>query len=225
MSRTFFVVALSLLFVEFLSAADKENPDAQVKKPKVQVDAVKKENPDAPVKNPKGQPDSVKKDNPDAIKKDGSKPDGVKKDNPDAVKKDGSKPDGVKKDNPDAPVKNPKGQPDGVKKDNPDAVKKEAKPDGDKPHDQGRITKFDVEGSTIKLTVDGKKYAFDVTDNTRAMMKSKEVDGKEIALSLQLYNVSEGDKKSFVKKGDDAEGVKKKVAKPDDVKKPEKKPE
>ena len=66
MSRTLFVIALSLLFVEFLSAADKETPDTPDKKPKVQADGVKKENPDAPVKNPKAQPDAVKKEKPDA---------------------------------------------------------------------------------------------------------------------------------------------------------------
>lgn len=83
---------------------------------------------------------------------------------------------------------------------------------------QGRVQKVGVEGSTLKLVVDGKSYSFKIGDATRAMVKSRHEDGEEIVMALQLTNAGEGEKKPVEKKDGEKKDAKpeaKKDAKPD----------
>ena len=153
--------------------------------------------------------DKEKNVNPD--KKPEAKSDVVKKESPEAVKKEGK--EAIKKDAPES-----------QKKQIREGVKKEGlKSEGDV--HKGRVTVSGIQNGVITFSVDGHEYQFAVTENTRGMLKIMEQDGKDVVVSLQLVNYSDGikkdgEKKELVKK----EGQKNPGEKPADKPK-EKKPE
>jgi len=105
-----------------------------------------------------------------------------------------------------------------------DVAKEQPKEGGAK--GQGRVQKVGVEGSTLKLVVEGKSYHFKIGDATRAMVKSRHEDGEEIVMALQLTNAGEGEKKPVEKKeGDRKDGDKKDAERKDVPVKPESKKE
>ncbi len=138
-------------------------------------------------------------------KKPEGKADAVKKASPDAVKKEGQQP--IKK---EAPGEQKKQLKEGVKKEG-------VKPEGGS--QKGRLTKIGVESGVVKLVLDGKEYEFPVTDNTFAVLKTMERDGKQVVVGLQLMNVNEGakpagDKKELVKKEGQKNPGEKQIQKP-----------
>ncbi len=149
-------------------------------------------------KKPEGKPEAAKKVLKEGVKKDA--PEGSKK-----VVKD------VKK---DAHVGQNKVVKEGVKKEafdkKPDdaavAKKKQIKAQSVKTEfgavQKGKLTNLTVDGKVLKFAVEGKEYEFPLSDNSFAVLKTTEREGKSVVLGLQVSNFSEGVKNDA--KGKDA---------------------
>lgn len=55
---------------------------------------------------------------------------------------------------------------------------------------RGRVTKATIENGVIKITLEGKEYEFAIGENTRAMLRTVEKDGKEVVVGLNLSNAA-----------------------------------
>lgn len=88
---------------------------------------------------------------------------------------------------------------------------------------KGRLAKIAVESGVVKLSVDGKEYEFTTTDNTFAVLRTVERDGKQVVVAVQLVN-GEGAKGGGEKRAEKTEAVKKEQLKSADDKPAEKKP-
>lgn len=117
--------------------------------------------------------------------------------NPD--KKPEVKADVVKEKSPDSPKKEGKEAPDAAKKPTNEVIKKEgAKSEGGL--QKGRVEVKRIENGIITFSVNGHEYQFAVTENTHGSLKIRNRDGKDVVVSLQLDNYSDGNKKDVEKK-------------------------
>lgn len=80
----------------------------------------------------------------------------------------------------------------------PEATKQEPRKRGDNARPRGtraegtghrrKVTKASIENGVIKITVEGKEYEFAIGDQTHAMLRTVEKDGKDVVVGLSFFN-------------------------------------